>query len=310
MKKYVCYLFIVFVGMFLAACSNDQSMESSDLAEVEMATEDAAVEREMNSFSSEDRAEKSEEAETLPDEGETDEVAPQEADRKIIYTAHLNIEVKDFDKSFTDIQTKAADFGGYVVESNMYGGADDNPRSGQITARIPQGSFQDFIQLVEDGSSDVIESSVSGQDVTEEFVDLESRLKSKRVVEERLLSFMEQAEKTEDLLAISGDLSKVQGEIEEILGRMNYLQNKADLATVTIFMQENDLKLTGINEDELNTWEKTKQQFLKSINFLIAAFSSLFVFLIGNLPIFIPLIIVGVIVFFFIRKKRRGEKQS
>src|SRR5690606_12068557 len=125
-----------------------------------------------------------------------------------------------------------------------------------ITVRIPQDQFREFIQLVEDGSSKVLESSISGQDVTEEYVDLESRLKSKRVVEERLLAFMEKAEKTEDLLTISNDLAIVQEDIEEVLGRMKYLENRTNLATVTIHIQENNVTLSTINNEELNTWEQ------------------------------------------------------
>ncbi|NBJ71147.1 MULTISPECIES: DUF4349 domain-containing protein [Clostridia] len=74
-------------------------------------------------------------------------------------------------------------------------------------------------------------------------MDLESWLHSKKVVEKRLLAFIEQAAKTEDLLNISADLAKVQEEIEQITGRMNYLQNKADLATVHIEVRENDVSL-------------------------------------------------------------------
>src|SRR5690625_5914174 len=169
----------------------------------------------------------------------------------------------------------------------MYEDQENESKHGQITVRIPQEKFQEFIKLVEEGSYKVLESSTSGQDVTEEYVDLESRLKSKRVVEERLISFMEQAEKTEDLLKISNDLAEVQEQIEELTGRMKYLQNKSDLATVTIYIQESNVELSGTGKDKLNTWEETEQQFMKSINFLIITFSSLFIFFVEGL-LFIP----------------------
>lgn len=226
--------------------------------------------------------------------------------RKIIYTANLMIEVKDFQKTLNEIQNQVSDRGGYIVESNMYGDSEDESTNGQITARIPQNQFREFIQLVEDGSSEVLESSISGQDVTEEYIDLESRLKSKHVVEKRLLSFMEKAEKTEDLLTISEDLAKVQGEIEGITGQMKYLQNKSDLATVTIQIQENNVKISN----ELNTWGKTKQQFLESINFLINTLSGLIVFLIGNLPTIIVLGLIGLVVFLIVRKSRKNDQEK
>lgn len=228
-------------------------------------------------------------------------------DRKIIYTADFRVEVKNYQDSVRSLQNSISEFGGYVVESAMYEESENSSTSGYITARIPQEQFDAFTEVVEEGSDNVLESSVSGQDVTEEYIDLESRLKSKEVVEERLLSFMEQAEETEDLLAISNDLANVQEEIEEITGRMNYLQDKSDLATVTIHIQERDVKLSGVGEDDLNTWEKTQEQFMKSINFLISIFSGLFVFLVGNLPLILLLGVIGLIVFWVIRKRRKNE---
>jgi hypothetical protein len=174
-----------------------------------------------------------------------------------------------------------------------------------MTVRIPQKQFTEFIKIVEQGSSKVLENTTSGQDATEEYIDLESRLTSKRVVEERLLSFMDQAKKTEDLLKISNDLADVQEEIEKITGQMNYLENKSDLATINIYIQEANVSLTGTGKDDLNTWEQTKQQFMKSINFLITAFSSLFIFLIGNVPVILLIGIVILGILLIVRKTKQ-----
>lgn len=166
------------------------------------------------------------------------------------------------------------------------------------------------MEVVEKGSTRVIDRVISGQDVTEEFVDLESRLKSKKQVEERLLEFMEDAEKTEDLLKISDDLARVQEEIETIVGRLNYLKDKTDFATVTIHIQEENVKLTSMNEGELNTWDEAKKQWMRSINFILTAFSGMFVFFVGNFPLFLlGLIFIGIgfIIWQKVRRKRRNE---
>src|SRR5690625_3932546 len=121
---------------------------------------------------------------------------------------------------------------------------------------------------------------------------------------------MEDAEKTEDLLQISSDLANVQEEIEEITGRMKYLDDQSDLATVSIHIQEMNTQLSSTGKDDLNTWEQTKEQFMKSINFLISAFSSLFVFFIGNVPVFILIGIIGFIIFFIIRNIKQKNKRK
>ncbi|WP_161493901.1 DUF4349 domain-containing protein [Virgibacillus necropolis] len=309
MKKWLIIIIVFAFSIFLAACSNEeQSSDSADKAAESM--EKNITEESGGSPTGTSNSVNEQEDRQSQEAAESKENEISNVNRKIIYTANLSIQVKDYQKAVNDIQTQVSDRGGYVVESNMYGDSEKGSTNGQMTIRIPQDQFREFIQLVEEGSSEVLESSISGQDVTEEYIDLESRLKSKHVVENRLLSFMEQAEKTEDLLAISEDLAKVQGEIEQITGRMKYLQNKADLATVTIQIQENNVTISGINEDDLNTWEKTKQQFLKSINFLISTFSGLFVFLFGNLPILLVLGCIGLITFLIVKKSTKNKRRD
>ncbi|UOR11021.1 DUF4349 domain-containing protein [Halobacillus amylolyticus] len=306
MRKWMVVIVILSFCALATSCSDDSKSTESSADKATLVTEESGkFSTPPNELENVQQDDASKEGSTQAGTGEVNQ-----SDRKVIYTANLRIEVKDYQQSIDDIQAKVSEYGGYIVESNMSGDSGEDSANGHVTARIPQGEFHEFIQLVEEGSSKVLESSISGQDVTEEYVDLESRLKSKRVVEKRLLSFMEQAEKTEDLLKISNDLAKVQGEIEEIQGRMNYLQNKADLATVTVHIQENNVRISGMNDEELNTWDQTKQQFLKSINFLISIFSSLVVFFVGNIPVLLPLIIIGVIVFLMIRKKRNKRSQE
>ena len=301
MKKAIWFLLGVMV--FLTACSNEQenigeSSEDFAMDSVEESMDEAGKQG----------TESSETENNESTEVETKEVEVEE--RKIIYTANLRLEVKEYQQAVDEIESQVADFNGYIVDSSTYGSSDESSTSGHITARIPQERFQEFIQLVEEGAGKLLESNVSGQDVTEEYVDLESRLKSKRVVEERLLSFMEKAEKTEDLLTISSDLAKVQEEIEQVTGRMNYLRNKADLATVQIDIEENNVNITGMSEDDLNTWEKTKQQFLKSINTILAVLSGFFVFIAGNLPILIPLGVIALVVWLVVKRKRSTIKKE
>ncbi len=301
------FFVLIFCLSILAACGNGtKNSESSDKATIGVEEDSPnVVNFGTEMYSSESEQDSISQAE---DDAGSDKTSGNALDRKVIYTADLQVEVKNYEKSLQNIQSEVTRFDGYIVESSMYEDPEISAKNGQITARIPQEGFQEFIKIVEEGSSKVLESSTSGQDVTEEYVDLESRLKSKRVVEDRLLSFMEQAKKTEDLLKISSDLADVQGEIEEITGRMKYLENKSDLATVTIFMQENNVSIKGTGKDKLNTWEQTKQQFMKSINFLITACSSVFVFLIGNLPIIILIGIISLAIVVFIKKRSKVKK--
>jgi hypothetical protein len=229
--------------------------------------------------------------------------------RMVIYHAEIRMEVKEFQKIQQTIEQLVQNQGGYIVQANVYE-SEDHRLEGTVMTRIPQAKFQTFLGQLEKLAMKVHSRNVTGQDVTEEFVDLESRLKSKQAVEERLYQFLKDAKDTKDLLAISNDLARVQEEIEQIKGRMKYLQNQSALSTVTIHLFENKVVVPDLENKELNTWEKTKKQFMSSINLLLSLFSSLVVFLIGNLPIiFVLVILIGLFIFFVKRITKQKNQQ-
>jgi Domain of unknown function (DUF4349) len=236
-------------------------------------------------------------------ERETDEQNPeqkviQSENRMVIYHAEIRMEVKEFQKVQQTIEQFVQNQGGYIVQENVYE-SEDNRLEGTVTTRIPQAKFQTFLRQLEKLAMKVHSRHVTGEDVTEEFVDLESRLKSKQAVEERLYQFLKEAKDTKDLLVISNDLARVQEEIEQIKGRMKYLQNQSALSIVTIHLFENKVIVPDLENKDLNTWERTKKQFISSINLLLSLFSALIVFIIGNLPIFVVfMILIGLLIFF------------
>ncbi|MBN6205550.1 DUF4349 domain-containing protein [Ralstonia pickettii] len=307
MKKVMPFLLMLF--FILGACSNEKAEDTAEQNIEQALTVEESSEMDFTE-SAEDRADSgsasNDEAEAANEPAE--DLNQGDANRKVIYTANIDVETESYSELSDYIQSETARLDGYVVEANMYRDIDNNHIGGEIIVRIPQKNFDTFIELVETGSGKVLNHYVSGQDVTEEFIDLESRLKSKKAVEERLLEFMANAEKTEDLLAISDNLANVQEEIETITGRMNYLQDKTDLATVTISIRERNVTLSGMNDDELNTWEETKKQFMRSINFIITAISALVVFIGGNAPVLVLLGIIGFIILLILKRKRKNKK--
>nr|WP_284143303.1 DUF4349 domain-containing protein [Metabacillus flavus] len=262
--------------------------------------------KESSDTASQSSAESGGKAETEQAASDNKEQALQTpSNRKIIYTADMVIEVKDFDKAYQNIQHEAQSAGGYVVStSSNVSGEESGLNEGTMTLRIPQDKFSGFLSSMEKGAYKIVQKNISGQDVTEEFVDLESRLKAKEAVEARLLEFMKKAEKTGDLLAISKDLSAVQQEIEQLKGRMKYLQNQTDLSTITIQLSETKVVVPGVKNQDLNTWEKTQKQFMNSVNALLYAGSALIIFFAGNLLVWILLLAAGWAAYYFWRKRR------
>lgn len=298
-------LFVFLLGGCSGGMSQDDSKMSAD-GDRNSSMENVS-EGEIG-FSESDKADSGEDAKA---EGQASQkIEEAAAQRMVIYNAEMDIRVINFEKARNALEQKAKAYNGYIVQSNS-NRYDGEQQSGTMTFRIPQEHFHAFLNDAEGLSVQVNNRHVSGQDVTEEYVDLESRLKSKKAVEARLLDFMKQAQKTEDLLKISSDLADVQEQIEQIAGRKKFLENQTALSTVTITLQENEVPFPKIDNDSLNTWQKIKKQFADNINILLAAGSGIIVFLVGNLPILILVAMIVAAIIYFVRKKTKsGQKNN
>ncbi|WML43543.1 DUF4349 domain-containing protein [Neobacillus sp. PS3-40] len=290
------WVYLLLVSTFVVTgCSNSNSSESKmDSSSMKSSSEGAKI---SSVAVSDSKGEKKKRTDL--------EISNSDA-QMVIYKADLSIQVKNFTQTLQKLEDRATIYGGYIAQSNVTREGKEQ-MNGNISIRIPQKNFQKFLDDAEGQATEVIERNITGQDVTEEYVDLESRLKSKRAVEERLVTFMKNATKTEDLLKISTDLATVQEEIEIIIGRMKYLQNQTAFSTVTINLYETKIIVPNIENKNLNTWERTKKQFVKSTNFLLAGLSSLIIFLLGNLPVIIFLLILGIIIILIMKKRRNKD---
>lgn len=304
MKKAIYFFLITSILLVLAACSSDE-------ASYESKSDDSSSDKEMsNVVTSDADGEAENEAVTEEESSESKTESPVAATaRMIIHQASLSVNVKELAKAQSNIEKKVELYGGYIVESNVYQ-EDEQSSSGKMIVRIPEKNFEKFLSDAEGEAAEVLERNVTGQDVTEQYVDLESRVKSKRAVEERLLDFMSKAQKTDDLLKISADLAKVQEEIEVMVGKMKYLENQTSFSTIELLMYENRVVVPEIESKELNTWEKTKKQLATSTNSLLAAGSALVVFFIGNLPVLLILGVIGYLVYWIIKRRLRHEPKN
>jgi hypothetical protein len=299
MKKVMRFIVLLSLILLLAACSSSSKSEQSKMSS------DSSTGRDSGQPAMEEKSQVS-----LDNNAKQEKAAPAEIEvpnQMVIYQADLHLRVKNFEETLQNIEEQVIKFGGYISESNVTKDGVEQV-SGQITVRIPQKNFQAFLHDAEGQAAEVLQRNITGTDVTEEYVDLDSRLKAKRVVEERLTTFMQSAQKTEDLLKISADLAAVQEEIETILGRMKYLENQTSLSTVHLSLFEKKVIVPNLDDEDLNTWDKTKKQFMNSTNMLLAAISGLFVFIVGNMPILI--ILAGAVVFIYLYFKKVRNRNS
>ncbi|WP_017185975.1 DUF4349 domain-containing protein [Alkalibacillus haloalkaliphilus] len=298
--KQVYFVFLLFIFCtILYACSNDDGLNEEKFQTAEDGDVGVVEEREM--------VDQSEEAEEQSSAANNNEPVDTNQSRMVIYTGRLSIEVPNFDEAERKLTEQIEVRNGYIVEASQYEHEDDL-KTGSIVARIPEEHFHDFMNNVEGEHMVVSEKSIQGQDVTEEYVDLESRLRSKQAVEERLLNFLDEAESTEDLLAVSNDLSRVQEEIEQLKGRMDYLENHSSYSTVHINIQEQRIDIPEIqDQNSLNTIERAQQLLMNTLNALINVFSQIFVLTIGLSPILIPLTLI--VLFIILKRKKQNNTE-
>jgi hypothetical protein len=170
-------------------------------------------------------------------------------ERMVIRTADLDLIVPDTEEAIDQVQELIQDLDGYVVSQNTY--QYDRGVQANVTLRVPAESFDAALADLRELASTVVRESISGQDVTEEYVDLQSRLRHLRAKEEQLLEFLDAAEDTEAVLAVYEQLTYTQADIEQVTGRMEYLQNQAAMATISLSLTPDalaqPLEVTGWN---------------------------------------------------------------
>lgn len=241
MKKFLCLLICVFMVLSLfAGCG--ASSEASDTATVEMNTmesadaaeEEIAVEESgwMTTASQSEAAEPTAES----DMAVTD---------KIIYTADLSVETREFDKAVAALETMIAECGGYIQDSSVVGDTWYNEdgttsvvnRYAWYTLAVPVESFEAFLkQTGEIGN--VTSESRSADNITSQYTDTEARLASLEVQEERLLAMMEEATDIESLIALEERLSEVTYEIESYERTLQDWDRQVAYSTVTVNLCE------------------------------------------------------------------------
>jgi len=164
--------------------------------------------------------------------------AVEAADRKIIRNANLTMEVNSTTDAQHRVTSIAEAHGGFVVTSEAKQRENSDPAQRtldiKLVVRIPATRFGPALDEIRGLATTVREENVAGQDVTEEFIDLEARIKTQRALELQFLEIMKQARKVTDALEVQSQIADVRTEIEKLEGRKRFLENRASLSTITV----------------------------------------------------------------------------
>ncbi len=228
-----------------------------------------------------------------------------QTDRMIIWTADITLMVQDTELAIGDVMALAKELGGYAVNTESW--IQSELLYARLTIRVPADQYETAMARLRDEGIKVEHESANSQDVTEEYVDLESRLRALQAKEAQLTKLMDQAEDTEAVLAVYEQLSATQVEIEQVKGRMSYLQKLSAMATITVNLNPEQPEAPVVEEgwkpgSTLRSAARALVNALKGLgNLIIWAI----VFL---LPILLLIAVPIVVVFLLIRLWRQRKR--
>ena len=273
MRKRIIGLILIF-SIIMVGCTSKTSENSSSASQaLEMAQSDSSVSTEMYDMDSGATEESSVNGEKL-----------LEPERKIIKSSQLSLETAKFNDVINSLEDMVKSYGGYIASSSIDAEGINNNyqclRFASYEINVPSDKLDDFL----DESSKlatVRNKSTSAEDITAQYYDNESRLKSLQIQEERYLEILKTATEVKDIIEIENALTDVRYEIENLTTCLNKISNLVDMATVNINIQEVSQETVAqsvpktlgekISSSFVNSLKKIKEFSINTVIFIIAA---------------------------------------
>ena len=251
-------------------------------------------------------------------------VTSRRTDRLIIKNAEMNLLVEDTDTAIDRISQIVSDVDGYIVSSRVWykDWGDESYKYSSITMGVPVDEFELALRRLRDISLKVLDENASGEDVTDEYVDLQSEVKNLEATRDRIRGFLDQAETVEEALRVNEELSQIEAQIAKVQGRINYLEDRSAYSTITISI-EPDLPVlpTATPYPTITPWPTATpepwipSETLKSAsNSLKNIYQTLVEMTIWILVVIVPVITPPILVIWllwkYVFRKRKGTKKE
>lgn len=236
MFKKIAFTLLIF-ALFVTACQPAASMETS----YDMPMEAPAAEERMAidsgaGYASAPSYENST-VDVLAEPGADEASANSAGERIVIKNASLSIAVENPAVNLDAITALADEFGGFVVSSNLYkttlADGVEVPQA-NITLRVPAERLDEALNRIKSGAGEILSETVSGQDVTREYTDLQSRLTNLQEAEIQLQAIMDDANRTEDVINVFNQLTYYREQIEIVKGQIQYYETSAAFSAITV----------------------------------------------------------------------------
>lgn len=227
-------------------------------------------------------------------------------DRKVVTESNLSLLVKDVSKTITDIQDAIELTGGYMVNRNIY--SPEEKSSGYITVRVPTEKVDTILIKVKSLAVKVVSENIKGTDITDQYMDIESRLKTLQNTKTIFEGILAKATDVEEILNVQERILYVQDQIDYLQGQLNYMDATTSSSLITINLAEDELALPYMPE---TTW-RPDVIFKLAVRSLITNLRSVgtaAIWLGLYAVVIVPIVLLVKLVIKMVRKKSAGKKK-
>ncbi len=211
--------------------------------------------------------------------------------RKVIKQGDITFETDNAKLTREMISKHLTEYKGYVASDNVY--VQDDRVEHRITVKVPSNKFEALVDKIAESARKLDSKNINAQDVTEEFIDNESRIKTKKELENRYKELLKKANNVQEILAIEKEIGTLRTEIEALEGRLKYLNDNVDFSSLSIIFYERSATSNGFG------W-KVGQALNDGWTYTIG-------FVIGLISLW-PFILIGFVILYLIMRSRRNRK--
>lgn len=300
MRKWIMSVFLVLTILALVACGAPAQPTMTDVAPAaDMARPQAPA------------AQAPEAGGAAGNEATVDQPAPNE--RKMIYTGNISIVVKDPAATMQQVEDLATSLGGYTAQAQLYQYNADL-MSGNVTIRVPADQYDAALASLRALGQRVLNENSTASDVTAEYTDLEAQLRNLQAAERELAAMLTEVRQKpdaepSDILEVYNALSQKRGEIEQVQGRLNYLQNQVGFSTISVDLTPDQINAPVVDQG----WQPlvTVRNAFRSLLTILRGLIDLIITLaIVVLPVLLLLALPVALVLYLLRRWSRRRKTT
>jgi len=229
----------------------------------------------------------------------------QSQDRKVIKTGTIDMQVNSVEKAIHEVKLIAQAHGGDEVSSDF--SKNDAYKNGYIVIKIPVKQYTETFEKIKQIAPLVTHESSQAEDVTAQFIDLESRIKNKKDHETRLRTFFDKADNVSELIQVERELARIRTEIEQMEGQLKYLRDQTRYSTIHVSLSEDS---NIVISDSWRPLQVVKDSFNTLINKSTGLVNTVIRFTITSLPFIVLFIIITWFLYFTAKHifKRDADK--